>query len=290
MWFTNLGVCRIHAWGGLGSQLHAVALYLDLIEKFPQKRFNLVFHTGGVTRRSLEVHSLFPELVWQIQDDFVHQDDEKSATFTNRFSQYLNAKILFLAIVFGIFSRSNSDQEYKSLKRRIRVIRGHYSYRTLTLETVLKIEERLKNKYIKSFPFEQDSLAIHYRMGDLLNIKEKNPITERRVGQEIAHVLDCFSISKIIIYSDSPDLVADVLKPFTKDVPTEVRDCSAVQILAEAHLSTYFIGTSSKISFWSIFFRNHTNEKCHSSIPHGNSINLIRRFGAENQYVDLREY
>ena len=64
---------HIHCWGGLGSQMYAWALLERLQNKYPNRKFKLVFHTGGVTKRLPDLEPLF----MQSEKDFV-QDFESN--------------------------------------------------------------------------------------------------------------------------------------------------------------------------------------------------------------------
>ena len=46
---------RVHCWGGLGSQLYALAVAYDLQRKYPKRKIKLLLHTGGVTKRVSEL-------------------------------------------------------------------------------------------------------------------------------------------------------------------------------------------------------------------------------------------
>ena len=283
-------VCKIHVWGGLGSQLHAVALYKDLLNRFPGKAFMLVFHTGGVTRRSVEVSSLFPELIFSIQDDFVSQIMGEVPDLEDRAKRILRSLFINILQSLGLFSTCNTDQDFSTLKRRVRAIRGHYSYRAISIATIYDIKQKLELNLDRSALPDPNSIAIHYRLGDLLLLEEKNPLEVNRVAQEISYVLEKFTFSKILVYSDSPKLALTALQPHIHDLEIEVKDCSATQLLGETHLPLYFIGTSSKISFWSILLREISSADGRSSIPEGNRINLIRTLGYMESYSNLREY
>ena len=45
----------VHIWGGFGSQLFALALGIDIKNKFPAKEIYYKFHTSGVTKREIEI-------------------------------------------------------------------------------------------------------------------------------------------------------------------------------------------------------------------------------------------
>ena len=45
----------IHCWGGYGSQLFAFALAIDIRSRFPKRKIQFRFHSGGVTQRGIEI-------------------------------------------------------------------------------------------------------------------------------------------------------------------------------------------------------------------------------------------
>ena len=46
---------RVHCWGGLGSQLFALAHAYELRKKFPKRKIMLFLHTSGVSERFSEL-------------------------------------------------------------------------------------------------------------------------------------------------------------------------------------------------------------------------------------------
>ena len=46
---------RVHCWGGLGSQLFALAHAYELRRKFPNRKILLLLHTSGETERYSEL-------------------------------------------------------------------------------------------------------------------------------------------------------------------------------------------------------------------------------------------
>ena len=66
---SMLPAIKIHIWGGLGSQLYALALKIDLQKKFKTRKVVLVFHNSGVTRRDAELGSAFPHLTHRFRQD-----------------------------------------------------------------------------------------------------------------------------------------------------------------------------------------------------------------------------
>ena len=129
---------KIHAWGGLGSQLFAVALLKDIQNKFLQRRITILLHTGGVTRRVPEVVDLFPEISFKYVDDFSTPglaSDARVRTLRTRISPYLKRFLSQLSLL----QTCDDDASFKRVRFWTQSIRGHYSYRTINqdfLETV----------------------------------------------------------------------------------------------------------------------------------------------------------
>ena len=101
----------IHCWGGLGSQLFAWALYLDIERKFPKRRINLVLHSSGVTRR-------LPEYLFSNKkNNLISIDDFKSGQkiYNGKTPFFISSKILLKRIskLLGIFAEANTTNEFE---------------------------------------------------------------------------------------------------------------------------------------------------------------------------------
>ena len=77
---------RIHCWGGLGSQLYAVALIYDLLKRFPKRKITLYLHTSGATRRHSEIEGIADIFEIKQVDDF-KTSDESVFSYGNMFQK-----------------------------------------------------------------------------------------------------------------------------------------------------------------------------------------------------------
>ena len=284
----------IHVWGGLGSQLFAVALFLDLRDRFPSRHFLLKLHTGGVTSRTSEIDSIFPELEKLQIMDF----SAESQNFSEPSRGFRTVKLQILKILarvadrLGLANRCNTGKEFERLMPWILIIRGHYAYRPIASSTLLILWDRLTSRATSELVSKEleDSLSIHYRLGDLLTLADKNPIDVNRVGLEIQRLVEAHNPSKIMCFSDSPQVATKLLQSFTLGKPLESKDLPALEVIGEACKSKYFIGSNSKISFWIVCLRLFRLSTAQNSLPKGSKVNWIRCSDRELEYASVAEY
>jgi hypothetical protein len=267
---------RIHCWGGLGSQMYGWALLERLQNKFPNKKFKLVFHTGGVTKRLPDLEPLF----MQNEKDFV-QDFESNKKETRHeppsnkliFAVKKNlAKIIKQILASTAFvASSNNEVEFSKLKPWVVSVRGHYSELRIDLETINLMRVRAKNSG-SNFGMEikqnTDLDVLHYRLGDLLALAEKSPIDIKRISNAIQSAK--VGINRDLwVLSDSPSHAVDLLKREDSQIKLKIDDGSlnAWQTLLAMSNANVFIGTSSKLSIWAIIFRSLLLEDATSYIP-----------------------
>lgn len=240
---------KIHTWGGLGSQLFSVALARDIQKKFPNRKILMVLHTGGVTERLPEVTSLFPELVYEFIKDF---DVVKEAQGARRFSKLSNYRSLRQIVknildFLGLSATCNYDRDFMHLKPWVLSCRGHYSYRTIDPNFLSELDSRLNNSVDKFIL--RNTCSIHYRLGDLLTLNEKNPISSKCVLSEYQKLEAKWKFKNLVVFSDSPDKANQLFLGMTA-ANFATPSSSTVEVMANSLDSEYFIGTSSKISFW----------------------------------------
>jgi hypothetical protein len=284
----------IHVWGGLGSQLFAVALFLDLRERFSSRDLLLELHTGGVTSRTSEIDSIFPELGKRQLADFSLEAKSSSSrkSFIATIEHQIVKAIAFFASTVGLVNRCNTDKEFRGLKPWVLTIRGHYAYRSITTSTLLVFSNRLTSAATpdnKSKVLE-DSLAIHYRLGDLMTLDEKNPIDVNSIGLEIQRLVQSHNPTSVFCFSDSPQKATELLQSYTLGKPLVSRDLPAVSVIGEACKAKYFIGSNSKISFWIVCLRLFSSPTLHNSLPSGSRVNWIRCSDRELKYASVDEY
>ncbi len=246
--FYLLPPLKIHAWGGLGSQLFAISLAHDLSRRFPYRRIKVVLHTGGVTHRKPEVVDLFPNIDYSYTDDY-HSSKPLESEFiegkirTTRNLLKIASKLLFL------IETSNSDDEYDRIKFWTVSIRGHYSYRTISMEFYSQFERALRSsvKYPEFDPMS--ACVLHYRLGDLIILPEKSPISVNTLMRELNELVNTIHFKELVIYSDSPEVAVERFTDFVA-TPVSAPNVNTIEVMASSIKALYFIGTSSKISFW----------------------------------------
>jgi len=255
---------RIHVWGGLGSQLFAYALSLDLKSRFPSRRSTIVFHSSGVSRRLPELLEIANIDSFEVLDDYAHEelvDDQSKKSRKSWLRQSLKA---FLKYV-GVLATANDDSQFRKVKWWVISIRGHYSYRHIEQNFFLRLETLLSERKIKSAIDLQSALAVHYRLGDLVNLVEKCPDDPELVRREILHIYSRLTPIDCVVFSDSPDLAAQTLN-IEKIVEPRSLELNAIDTLIVCAKCRYFIGSSSKLSYWAVALRCNVF-KSPSSLP-----------------------
>jgi len=247
---------KIHCWGGLGSQLFALALAHDLKSQHPNRKISLVLHTSGVTLRRSELDFISVKIypIFQVND---FQTDYKNKLSGNRSSTTFFKSIIKKSLIASKFiCVGNTDLDLKKIRPWTISLRGHYFDRKISssffdyllLSLDLKVEDLDPSKF---------ELAIHYRMGDLLNLTEKSFAPAEKIVNQVNLVARDKEKIKITVYSDSPieakeQLIAAGLKQnFT------VREVATVQVIRECINVDFFIGTSSKVSLWIVNLRRY---------------------------------
>ena len=247
---------KIHCWGGLGSQLFALALAHDLKSQHPNRKISLVLHTSGVTLRQSELDfvggKIYP--ISQVND---FQVDHRNKLSSNRSSTTFFKSIIKKSLIaFRFICIGNSDLDFKKISPWTISVRGHYLDRKISpsffdyllLSLDLRVEDLDPSKF---------ELAIHYRMGDLLSLTEKSFVPAEKIVNQVNLVARGTEKIKITVYSDSPieakeHLIAAGLKQnFT------VREVATVQVIRECINVDFFIGTNSKVSLWIVNLRRY---------------------------------
>jgi len=250
---------RVHCWGGLGSQLYALAVAYDLQRKYPKRKIKLLLHTGGVTKRVSEldfIDSIGFEII-QISDFQIPDKAHKNWVKSNKIRvKRLLIKILYF---FKFIVSANSETNFDSIQPWTVSIRGHYFNRKVSthfyeyLLKHIKIEE-------KQFSRSQFEIAIHYRMGDLLTLSEKSISPANKIIELVRQIQKSHSNLKINVYSDSPQVAKKTL--FSAGLTDEftVWDLPTIEVIQACAGANYFIGTNSKVSLWIVNIRRYMGE------------------------------
>lgn len=236
---------KIHVWGGLGSQLFAVALVFNLIDRFPRREMLIVLHSSGVTRRTPEVVDLFPEFNYIEVDDFSGRTSHDSR-FLRRSPKYLVIQSArFLALSFGLLAEENDGKTRKTYPWTLS-IRGHYFHRPISHLFIQTLTSRLEETCAPNFSLLKHEAAVHYRLGDLLELSNKKPIKSARISGVLQGLKN---VKAITVLSDSPEKALSLLEESSKGETLQVLNLKTPETILVASRSTFFVGTSSKISY-----------------------------------------
>ena len=249
---------KVHSWGGLGSQLFALAVVSEINRKTPKKDIDLIHHTAGVTKRFFELESMInSKSTLKIIDDYKVPDNQLQNSSVTFIRGFLIRSIKLILNKTRISINLDDTPNLNRLKPWTLEVRGHYSKR--------QIENFFLDECIKFFKdFDTDpkelseTLTVHYRLGDLLTITEKTFIAPSRVIRCIAEIKETYPIKKAVIYSDSTEKAKIKLEKINDmfslvnfiDVPTQ-------RVVQNSINSSYFLGTNSKVSIWIVKLRNH---------------------------------
>ena len=259
---------KIHCWGGIGSQLFTLALALDLNKRYPKRPIKFIFHTGGVTRRSLEIDFLPEKFRYEVKDDFI---EIKVVKNNNKF--HIRKKLIGLlrivALKSNFLSSSNNDAEFNKIKFWVFSIRGHYSLREIskgTADTILNLYRDNRNLSTKK-NITKSEIALHYRLGDLYYSNIKDYIDVNLISNLIIQLCGKYKVTSIDIYSDSVTKAIDLLKEFAIPCKVNSVQSSSFETINLLLDYKYFIGTNSKISIWVIILRMSNNTRMVNFYP-----------------------
>lgn len=246
---------RVHCWGGLGSQLYCLALAIDLLDRFPFRKVHILFHTGGLTHRKLEL-SEFPEHIsYSIIDDFAKSLNRIAKNSTSSFN--LEKKFKKLTSKLGLIAAVNTSLEFKSLKSWVVSIRGHYSHRLICDSTVEQMDRLLKPSYRNNSEknYNKSLVAIQYRWGDLVAKKTSSIIQVDKIVSVINDLKKLEKIYSIDVFSDSNQNELENLLSILKPLNIQYAESTPLNTIYQMRDYNFFIGTNSKITIWAIIFR-----------------------------------
>ena len=258
------GKAQIHCWGGLGSQMYAWALFERLQVKFPNKKFKLIFHAGGVTKRLPDLESLFAKNEKNFVQDFESSENSISGKSPNKklgstIKKSFTRAIKQVLISTGFVASANNETEFSKLKPWVISVRGHYSELRIDLETILLMKTRAEKSGSNfKINLKQNKAldVLHYRLGDLLSLAEKSPIDTKRIANAIQEA-KAGKTRDFWVLSDSPLQAVELLRREDPEIRVKLDDGSldAGQSLIAMSNANIFIGTNSKLSIWAIIFR-----------------------------------
>lgn len=290
---------RVHCWGGLGSQLYAWALLEDLIHDFPQRRVKLVLHNSGVTKRQSDLDFLGLEIPLEVVDDFSNSfGPNYGSGKKNSINKFKISKLVKFALrTLGFLATANTNHEYKKIRNWTTEIRGHYSYRTISKETLLLMKSRAE-RCGKSWLIDDNSdsisldvLRVHVRLGDLLLLESKGPLSFERIYSAIEQYKTKDSNSRsIYLSSDSPEIALEYFLekyPFDTISPIVQDPWGTIRILSSGGI---FIGTNSKISVWVAILKLNQDKASRVSLPNGSMNHIRHNVIDSSEFISLSLY
>ena len=283
---------KIHCWGGLGSQLFGVLLYLELKHKFPRRRITLCLHEGGVTLRNSEIGGIFKDISIDEVRDFskslgVAQDKQSysSASFRNRVKQLL----IKLKVVLTL----DDSTDFKSIKYWTLSIRGHYSYRRIheqSYELLVSSLSKDGSNRLHSHRDQRIHLGVHYRLGDLLELSTKSPMELSRLIKVINSEIQEKKFDSLTVFSDSPDKAVSLIKEQIPHLSVDNEDLPTWETIGALSRSGTFVGTFSKISLWVVLLRYFSAESPPSFMPIESERNIKKLLGEDFDVSKLHFY
>jgi hypothetical protein len=120
-------------------------------------------------------------------------------------------------------------------------------------------------------------------LGDLLTLQEKKPLPVELIIQELDKVKKEYHLENFLIFSDSPNIALERLSSLGSKLLSAPSKNSLGVIDNSVH-AKYFVGTSSKISFWIAGLRASVYG-LPSSLPIGNQREYEGLFVEVNKFV-----
>ena len=274
---------KVHCWGGLGSQLFGVLLYLELKDKFSRRKITLCLHEGGVTLRNSEIGGIFENITIEEIGDFSEsshdtqvEQSHPSAGFRNRAKQLLVKLKVVLAL--------DDSTDFKSVKPWTFSIRGHYSYRRIHKESYDLLKSSLSKDGSNRFHIHMDQriqLGVHYRLGDLLELSTKSPMELSRLIRVIESEMQEKRFESLKVFSDSPAKAVSLIKEQIPQLSVDNEELPTWETIGVLSRSETFVGTFSKISLWVVVLRYFSAELLPSFMPTESERNLKQLLGED---------
>jgi len=259
-----LPTIRVHAWGGIGSQIFACIVARRLQFLYPNRKLRLVFHSAGLTSRGIEIPQTFLTDFQHVFIDDFQTPKIPDVRTANKSRGIAGRKWLIRFLErFGFLVRLNEEREFSNLKLWSSEIRGHYTGLNLSKD---EIEWAMSMLGIPIHTaLHESELSVHLRLGDLLTLPTKTHIPIERIRQVI---LQFKKMKRFVIFSDSNITeVQRVLGNQSLHPNMNLENLPAIEVIQKCVASEIFIGTNSKISLWISIFRNARNPGGNTFLP-----------------------
>jgi hypothetical protein len=223
-----------------------------------------MIHTSGVTRRisEFDFETLGVKII-QVEDykaaEVQNGIHKARVSYSYNLPQAIRGHLYQILQWLRLVLSADTDLSFNLISLWTLSIRGHYT--RLNLDELL-VESLYDALFLKesTFIIERNALVVHYRLGDLLHLDEKQPINVDRVEG----VLDKLRVqtNHLVLLSDSnEEELAEFLKhsnylKFSKSSNFDPNKTLRVCIDAEG-----FVGTGAKISLWATIFRYFIYQK-----------------------------
>jgi hypothetical protein len=262
-----LPALRVHSWGGFGSQLFTAYVVLRIQKQYPGRRIKIVIHTSGVTRRESEFNfqvlgvNLLQKEDYKIKTTLYEKGNDSSPLHV---AMIQNAKsVLYFILQFlRLVQSADSDSSYNLIRFWTLALRGHYTRLTLDKSLVEHLYQTLIPFFSKDTQSQNlnSSIVIHYRLGDLLDLKMKQPIKPERI--EALLKLYQLSEQKALLLTDSNHQeVVEYLNTSSTLLKNDILNLDPFATLELCLKSEVFVGTGAKLSLWVAIFRSFLLEK-----------------------------
>ena len=245
----------------------------------------IVFHSSGVTRRLVELPiSHNHSITYKFVDDYRVFKANGNPTVNNALffpSEFsLKKQMGQLLKRFFFLVELNCENDFLMLKPWTFMARGHYSQINLSSDEIEAVRELLQIS--KNISEKSNYDAIHFRLGDLLNLESKTFINPARLYRVIQYLDDAQTLN---LYSDSSQEELCKVLPIEFLELCHLTDSTDVKVtINECVNSRDFIGTNSKISLWIVILRIHLGVTGSSYLPM--EIRPSRRSRRSNQSRD----
>lgn len=214
--------------------------------------------------RAAELYAFFPDSVVSVQDFSPSSHDEYTSASKHP-KNHLREYLVWLLEATSFVIDGDRNRELRKLRFWTFQIRGHYSERNINSLVLERINNMISQNVGNVDKSLGNHISVHYRLGDLLNLKNKSPIENSRVVDAIRGLQEKYG-SNITLYSDSPKHAESLLKDANFS-NVSLANSDPVQTLWNLVNAKYLVGTNSKISVWAVILDTQESRHLESFLP-----------------------